>query len=365
MRIGLNLLYLIPNKVGGTETYARGLINALLKVDKKNDYYLFCNKENANTFTTKSNFHVVVVPIHATNRFIRILSEQLLLPIYALIYRLDLLHSLGYTTPILVPCRSIVTIHDLNWHYHPEDFFPIEYFAWKFFVMFSAKCSDTIISVSQSTALSLITVLHIPKNKIITIYSGVIIRDIKNKKLPHELNKYAPYLFTVSASYPHKNLITLLKVFNKIKTDYPQLNLLIVGLKGKASNEIMSFIDKNNLNKRVIILGYVTNALLKKLYCNAKIFVFPSAYEGFGFPVLEAMAHKIPVVSSNAFSLKEIGSPVIDNISPFDVNTYIKSIKKILDDDTVNKNLVLKYRKHIKKFTWVNTARKHLLVYNY
>ena len=130
--IGINLLFLIPGKVGGTEPYSRRLLEALVKHDKKNRYLLICNKENYHTFN--SDLEKVLVPINATNRPVRLITEQILLPMYLIWKKVDLLYSLGYISPFFTHCKSVVNIFDLNWHYFPEDFSFLQRIFWRFFV---------------------------------------------------------------------------------------------------------------------------------------------------------------------------------------------------------------------------------------
>ncbi|GAB4028096.1 MAG: glycosyltransferase family 1 protein [Candidatus Microgenomates bacterium] len=354
MRIGLNILYLIPGGVGGTETYARHLISALIKQLKSEDeLIIYATRETAPTFTETKQLRVVTLPIYARNRVLRLLAEQILLPFYLLHDHIDVIFSLGYSSPILHPCPAVVTIHDLNWYYHPEDFGGIEKLVWQILTTTSAKTSNHIISISHATTDSLMRVLHIPDTKITTILHGSPEKKmVKEGKSIIEL----PYLFTVLAGYPHKNLITLLQAFKEITKTNNELVLVVCGLSGRADSKSQKYIRDNGLENKVKILGYVDDNTLCNLYQNASIFVFPSAYEGFGIPVLEAMSYGVPVVSSNAFSLAEVvgnGGILVD---PYNVAAYIGAVSKILKDSILRKDLIKRGQKRASELKWEKTA---------
>ena len=143
LRIGINTLYLIPGEVGGTETYLRNLIHHLQDMDPINEYVLFTNVENSGSFDLRSkNFREIPCPIRASIRPVRILWEQLILPFQVWKYKLSLLHSPGYIAPLYLSCPSVVTIHDLNYHFHPEDFSWAALWVHRFLVPMAAKRSS-------------------------------------------------------------------------------------------------------------------------------------------------------------------------------------------------------------------------------
>lgn len=364
MRIGINLLFLIPDKVGGTETYTRGLINGLLENDAKNQYILFCNKENYSSFLKFKNCEVVELPFYASNRILRLFYEQFLLPFYLKKHKIDVVYSLGYTAPFFPFCKSIVTIYDLNWYYHPEDFSKIEKLAWQFFVSNSARFGDKIITTSKSSKESLIKVLDIESSKISVIYGGVPeLAKPGKKEILKKLGINNKYLFTVVAAYPHKNLMTLLKAFKEISIKKPNLQLVVVGLGGRAEEDIKKFISENNLSKRVHILGWVNNTILSTLYKFAEVFIFPSKYEGFGFPIVEALYFKKPIVSSNAFSLKEVVGDAGILVNPINVDELSKSICKVLDNSHIKNKLLKASGKKIRNFLWSDAAEQTINIF--
>ncbi len=343
MRIGINLLYLIPGKVGGTETYARELIPRLAK---NNQLVLFCGREAAATFCPSKNIEIVTIPVNSSNRFARILAEQTLLPWLGYAHKVEIIFSLGYSAPLLHACPSIVTIHDLNWYYHPEDFTGLNRYFWKHLTLLSARFSNHIITDSAASASSIIQVLQTSEEKVTAILHGTPAKVITRKiKVTH------PYIFTVVADYPHKNLKTLLQAFTELSQTFPDLSLVVCGL-GKQARS----------TEKITYLGYVTREELAALYEGASLFVFPSAYEGFGYPVLEAMSYGVPVVSSSAFSLREVVGQGGILVDPYDVEGYRVAITSILQSPKIRTDLIKQGAKRVSELKWEDTAEKTLAV---
>lgn len=341
MRIGINLLYLIPGAVGGTETYARELIPRLAK---DNQLVLFCDRDCAKSFATSKNIKIVTFPFHSRNRFTRLLLEQALLPLLASKHRVDVIFSLGYSAPLIHFCPSVVTIHDLNWHYHGEDFTWLNRLIWEVLTRLSARFSDWIITDSQASADSIRKVLKV--SSITPILHGTPTK-VKVKKYVSS----RPYLFTVLASYPHKNLSTLLTSFEILSKRFPNLDLVVCGL-GKQGVS----------TGRIKYLGYVTREELAGIYTGALAFVFPSAYEGFGYPVLEAMSYGTPVISSKATSLSQVVGEGGILVDPYDVNGYVDQVSRLMESPKLRHTWIARGTKRALELKWDQTARESLAV---
>lgn len=337
MKIGINILYLIPGKIGGTETYARELIPHLAK---DNQLILFCGKETGSTFKVSANIKIVSLPFYSSNRILRLLSEQILLPILCSSYKVDTLFSLGYSAPVLHPCPSVVTIHDLNWYYHPEDFNVFSRHIWRVLTISSARYSDYVITDSQSSAKSIINVLKINKSKVLSILHATPSKVSVVKKTTQ-----TQYIFTVLSNHPHKNIETLLNVFTTVSKTYKNLELIVCGLGKQSKSE-----------SRIKYLGYISREELASLYSNATVFVFPSAYEGFGYPVLEAMSYGAPVVSSNAYSLAEVVGKGGALVNPYDVDAYVKEISNIIDNNVYRNKLIARGKIRANELKWNITS---------
>lgn len=365
MVIGINLLYLIPTVVGGTETYARELINSMCKkLSEQDTLIIFCGRESAQTFTEKTKLKIVCLPIYSTNRILRVIAEQLLLPFYCSYFKVNLLLSLGYSQPLILPCKSIVTIHDLNWYYYPTDFSKLSLYIWKYLTIYSALRANAIIAISNSTKKSLITILKIDPLKISVIYHGIPRSlSINNSTILAVSAKYKlpkQYIFTTLSHYSHKNLETLVKAFLIVQSKIEDLHLLIGGTGTNLARASRKKYINSLGNSHIHLLPFVDHAELSVIYQLSQIFVFPSAYEGFGLPVLEAMAHKVPVISSNAYSLEEVvgqGGILVDT---YEVDEYVSAIKKLLQDKIIRNKYVQAGTKQAMKFNWDNSAQETL-----
>lgn len=365
MRIGINLLYLFPRAVGGTETYARGLIEGLKKIDRKNQYFLFCNEECAPTFSESSNFKVVKLPVRAANRVKRSLFELFWFPYYLRKYKIDVVHSLGYSSPIFSPCPTVVNIYDLNWYYHPEDFSLFRRIGWRLFVASSARFCNKIITSSQSSKNHISKVLGVPENKIEVIYGGApSMQKPYLKKTLVKLGIEDKYIFTLTADIPHKNIIGLLEAYKILLESGKKYTLVIGGSRGRMDRIMRSFIVENKLGKRIIILGWLTERELSTLYKYASVFVIPSLHEGFGFPVLEAFTFGTPLVSSNAFSLKEVVGKAGLLVDPRKPREIAASITKAMEDTHLRRSLSILGKNRAANFRWVQSAKKALKVYH-
>lgn len=373
MRIGINALFLIPGKVGGSEVYLRNLICHLGKIDRQNEYILFANRENSGTFQlSQANFREVLCPIKASFRPARILWEQFILPFQVRKYKIDVLHSPGYTAPFLAFCCSIVTIYDMNCFYYPEDFSKLTTFFLKLLVTLSARRSDRIITGSRNSKKDIVQILEISESKISVVYGAASSHSsvpiaIENKvrgKLKQRYGINKKFILTVSVSHPHKNFYRLIKAYDILYKKYHiDCQLVIVGAKGRAQSILVNLVKKLSLEKRVIFTGWIPNEHLSSFYSEADLFVLPSLFEGFGIPILEAMAHGTAVVSSNSASLPEVAGRAALLVDPYNIEEIAEAMYKVLIDQNLRKNLIEKGLKRAKEFSWEKAAKETLKVY--
>lgn len=368
MKIAVNTLFMIPGKVGGTETYARGVLSALNNIGQANDYLIFCNKENFYTFNfTAENFRKIQAPVKATIRPLRLLWEQIILPLQLLINRVDVVLSLGYIGPLFVPCKSAVVIFDLNWFFHPEEFTFLSRLLWKILVTLSAKRANLIITSSMNSKNDIVTILNVPPKKVLVVYGGIDrarFRKINNsvliKKLKRKYKIYDKFILTASAAYKFKNLANLIEAFRIISSDLKKLQLVIVGLGGKGKPEIINKINKYKLNKKVLVAGWVKDEDIPLLYSSAETYVHPSLYEGFGFPVLEAMSCGCPVISSESASLPELVGKAGIIIDAKKSENIANAIKEVVSNRKLRNKLIKDGFQNAAKYDWSISAKKIL-----
>jgi glycosyltransferase involved in cell wall biosynthesis len=302
IRIGVNALYLIPGGVGGTEIYLRNLLRGLANIDSENQYVVFTNREaDANLAPDRPNFVHAPQPVSASFRPGRILWEQLALPFAARKHRLNVLFNPGFTAPLLSGCPMVTVFHDLQHKRHPEYFRWFDLPFWNFFVWASARRSRGAIAVSVAT--------HDDLRRYYNRSSEVIHHGVEPEFLEISRRRASrDYLLCVSTTHPHKNLQRLLRVHAQIK-NAPKL--VLTGVRGFAAEEIESLAGDS-----VEIKGWIPRELLYELYRGALGFVYPSTFEGFGMPVLEAMAAGVPVACSDIPPLREIARSTVHFFDP-------------------------------------------------
>ena len=302
IRIGVNALYLIPGGVGGTEIYLRNLLSALAKIDSENEYFVFTNREtDAALVPVQRNFVHAPQPVSASIRPFRMVWEQLALPIAARKHRLNVLFNPGFTAPLLCACPQVTVFHDLQHKHHPEYFRWFDLPFWNLFLWVSIRRSKGVVAVSLATHDDL---LRYYGRESEVIHHGVEREffEIGQRREPGN------YLLCVSTTHPHKNLERLLRVHAQMG-HAPRL--ILTGVRGFAAREVESFAGDS-----VEISGWLPREQLYELYRGALGFVYPSTFEGFGMPVLEAMAACVPVACSDIPPLREIARSTVHFFDP-------------------------------------------------
>jgi len=368
VKVGINLLFLLPGVVGGTETYATNLLQAVAKISDSFQYLVFINKEiRTSRLFHETSFQLVRCPIRASVRAMRYAWEQFVLPLQAKKCRLDLLHSLGYVQPLRLPCKSVVTIHDLNFHNLARWMPKRKRVVLRYFVTQSAKKADHIITVSEFSKRQIVEIVGVPEEKVTVTYNAPKQRVCQVQPfeiIAEQFGLRRPYILALSSSSPHKNMVSLLKAFAILRRKgFSDLRLVIAGHPPKDKQSLGPLLEDHNLRDAVVFTGYVPDEALPSLYAHAEAFVFPSVYEGFGIPVLEAFLYGAPVVCSNAAALPEIAGDAACYFDPMAVEEITATISCLLQDEALRRSLVKKGKARLAQFTWEETARKTLEVY--
>jgi glycosyltransferase involved in cell wall biosynthesis len=289
----------------------------------------------------------------------------------------DLLFVPAHVLPLIHPRKSVVTIHDLGYLYYPEAHTPFQnaYLRWS--TRFNARAAARVLADSQATSDDLVRHYHIPADKIVVVYPG---RDESLAPVtdPAALSavraRYGltgPYLIHVGTLQPRKNLIRLLRAFASLLADIELpppflggLQLVITGKKGWLYNDLLAEIQKLDLaaEGRVVLTGYVPDADLPALLSGALAFVFPSLYEGFGFPVIEAMSCGTPVVCSNASSLPEVAGDAALLVDPLDVTALAAALARVAADEGLRRALSERGFRQASRFSWRQCAHQVLKV---
>lgn len=367
MRVAFNLLYLLPGRVGGTETYAAGLLNGLARIDRETRFLVFLNREAAEwPLPDAPNVSRVVCPVRAESRPRRYLFEQLQLPRLLAREKADLVHSLGYVGPVSSPCPAVVTIPDLNYRAFGEGMPFIRRWTLATFVRLSARRADRILTISEFARGEIETAFGLPPGRIVvTLLSagdGPAVRTAPEDRARRlaRLGIRKPFLMAFSREAPNKNIPRLLEAFDHARTTGNLAHQLV--LVGHPSEGMRARLRLRR-DDAVRSTGYVAAEDVTALLAEAEFLVFPSLYEGFGLPVLEAMAAGVPVACSRRASLPEVAGDAALFFDPLSVDSIADSIACLAGDGELRRSLRERGLCNVKRFSWEATASKTLEVY--
>jgi len=357
LTIGVNALYLIPGGVGGTEIYLRGLLAGLAEIDPVNRYLIFTNRETgADLAPAQANFRVVPQPVRAVSRPRRLLWEQSLLPLEAVRRGLDVMFNAGFTAPLFAPCPQVTMFHDLQHKRHPGNFRWLDLPAWRFFLFWSAHISRLLLAPSQATAADLKRCYRLPESKVRVALHGVesAFFSLAGKRRPER------FLLAVSTLHPHKNLDALLRAFGAFRQRHPDFRLVVCGLHGFSSVELHDLRDALGLRGAVEFPGWIPRADLYGLFSRAWAFLYPSLFEGFGLPVLEALAAGVPVACSAIEPLSSIAGEAALRFDPRNQEALLAAMLRITEDEDLRCQLAIAGPARASRFSWRNAARTTL-----
>ncbi len=360
LRIGVNALFLIPGGVGGAEIYLRNLLAALAAVDSRDQFFVFINTETAAAepalVPAAPNFHVVRCPLRAASRPARLLWEQLVLPMQCAARRLDVLFSPGFTSPLVCAARKVTVIHDLQHARQPENFGRIERAAWQAAVWLSARFSSCILTVSEASRRDILEIYGLSPDRVRVVRHGVEAGLLGLEPR----NSERPYLLSVSTIHAHKNWARWLEAFERLAAEGFPHDLVIAGLRGKYTDQLERLIDARGLRQRVRLAGWVPRAELIELYAAATALVFPSTFEGFGLPVLEAMAAGLPVACSDIAPLREIAEDAALFFDPISSDSIADAVRRLLVDAELRRRLTQRGSEIAAGFSWNRAAEETL-----
>lgn len=317
MRIGINALYLIPGGVGGTEVYLRRLVEALEGLATEHEFIVFTNRE-----TGRLGRRCVELPVRASFRPGRLLYEQFALPFALRRHGIKALLNPGFTAPAWAGVPQATVFHDLQHKRHPEYFRWFDLPFWELFLWVAARRSEKLIAVSEATRAD---VRH---------YYGVDAAVVEHG-VEREFFELAGrredggYLLCASTTHPHKNHGRLLRAFAALRREAPEARLVLTGVKGFAAAEVEAAVSALGLESGVELKGWVARDELYELFRRARGFVYPTKFEGFGMPVLEALAADVPLACSAIEPLKGIAGECAVLFDPEDDGAVLEALRKL------------------------------------
>jgi glycosyltransferase involved in cell wall biosynthesis len=351
----------------GIGTYVRNLLKQLGRQDQANEYVLICRPEHAGLAADLgSNFTEVLDGSKPYS-----MAEQVSIPMDLRRHRIDLFHEPHYVLPPLVPCAAVVTIHDCI-HLRFPQYLPnkLAHAYARTFLWTATHQANRIITVSEASKRDILQYFSIPPEKIEVIYNGIDDRfwvppsedDIERVRQRYQLtDEFVLYAGNIR---PHKNLERLIDAFQLLRrAGLDHLKLLIIGDEISKYATLRRAVHRHKLHKHVRFLGFVPDQTLAALYRLAAVFVFPSLYEGFGLPPLEAMASGTPVVTSNVSSLPEVAGGAALLVDPYDPEAIAGAVRMVLTDQTLREDLRRRGLARAREFSWAKAIERVRQIY--
>ena len=367
MHIGLNLVFLVPGRTGGMETYARRLTETLVRERPDLRFTAFVNEETAGEGWNEF-LPTVTVPVRAARRVDWVRGEQLLLPRLAARNRVDLLHSLGNTAPGWGPFRRVATIQDLIYLLFPGTHSRANALGLKALVRLAARRADRVIVPSASTRADVVRLLNVPPDRIDVIHLGheqgpaAKVTDEVTVRRRYDIGRRRVLLEASGYKTRHKNLDRLLDALASIPSDRRPI-LVLTGAPTEYDQELRTQAAELGLGADTRFTGWISPPDLEGLYRISSALVFPSLYEGFGLPVVEAMARGVPVACSGGGSLAEVAGDAALLFDPESTDAIAAAIRTLLEDDGEAERLRTLGFERARHFTWQATARATIECY--
>ncbi len=298
----------------------------------------------------------------------RVIWEQTVLPPLLRRMGASLLHAPAFVAPMVRVCPQVLSVHDLSFIRHPEFFRAANRLYLRAFTRLSSRRATAVLTISNATAREINRLLGVPSERIFTVYPGVspdfyprpdrdVARFRRERGLP---DRFVLYLGTLE---PRKNLVRLVRAFARL--DLSDVHLVLAGAKGWYFEGILAEVARLGLEDRVHLPGYVTSESLPFWYNAASVFAYPSIYEGFGIPVLEALACGIPTLTSSATSLPEAGGDATLQVSPLDEEAIATGLYRLLTDDELREEARVRGLAHASNFSWAKMAKETTEVYRW
>jgi glycosyltransferase involved in cell wall biosynthesis len=367
-KVGINLLWMVPGVVGGSETYTTRLLSGLAEQSSPDLHYtLFTLPQFSSAHPEfAAEFDLAFAPVTGQWKSFRVAGENSWLAAQARFKKIDLLHHAGGTMPLVHSARPVLTIHDLQYLFYPEYFTRTKLTWLRQMVPRSAEAARVILVPSEFSRRTVIERLNIDPSVVIVVPHGISPREPRGP-VPDLRERYdlgGPIFLYPAASYPHKNHLLLLEAFKKLLATHPDALLVLTGARAYLESatakqmeaRIAEEVKTLGVEASVRRLGFVPSDDLDALYQEAVATVFPSKFEGFGAPVLEAMSRSCPVIAANATALPEV---VGDNgllVSPDNADEWAETMSRLIEDEELRAQLAKVGPERARDFTWARSA---------
>lgn len=358
----------IPQPMAGAGVYIYNLIKQLALEGNATDYVFFASSKTVNALRHEK-CRAKLIPVDINKASMRLVWEQVVLPRLLQENNVDLLHSPHYTMPLAAHTKRVVTYHDLTFFILPQVHQPIKTAFFRIMMTLTKKNADHIITDSESTRQDAIRLLGIDPSKIssVLLAANSVFKPIENEVASSRLQKYGlnvnRYICYVGVIEPRKNVDLLIEAYARIADQFQDIPLVIVGKQGWQYNRVFRKVNDLGLNDRVRFLGHICMDDLVAIYSGASVFVYPSQYEGFGLPVLEAMQCGAPVITTNVSSMPEVSGGAAILIDPDNIDALSTAMADVLKNATLASRLSNSGLERAKSFSWSKTARETIHIY--
>lgn len=367
MKIGIDTLFESPAFPTGATGYMVNLLCCLAELDHENEYFIFVSEANQHLYPVRQeNFHYVTCWASNERRGRRIATQQFQTPRLANKYGIAVFNSPGNTAPLLLPCKSVLTIKTMHHYNFPADLGWSRALFRRSMIYLSARRADLIIANSISNRDDIVRFLDVPANRVIIIHEAVdkdrFRCDLAPDQVRHKLSEKgirSPYILNVSSFWRYKNQVKLIQAYSSLieRHDIPHQLVLVGGSDQRDySAEVHETVRSLGLEARVRFVGYLSHAEIVPVYSGADVFVYPSLFETFGLTLLEAMACDTPVICSDRGSLPEILGGAGLLVNPDEPDEISNAILRVISDPVLRSHLVEAGRRRANDFSWKKTA---------
>jgi alpha-1,3-rhamnosyl/mannosyltransferase len=362
LHVGVNLLWLVPGVVGGSEEYTTRLLAARLEQPPDdNDLTLFVLRPFVEMYPELVEaYPTVVCPISGSSKAVRIMAEATWLAFQARRRRIDLMHHAGGTIPLLRTTPSMVTIHDLQPLLLPDNFSRVKQLYLQRRLPASARKSRLVVTLTEYTLGTIVKRLNVPVERVEIVapgYTSALAEDPNgDPRARYQIT--GPFFLYPAISYPHKNHELLLRAFAKVMKEHPDVLLVLTHRPAQMDKHLRELAAELGIEDNLRRLGHIDRGDLNWLYKNAVALTFPSRFEGFGLPVLEAMGHGCPVIAAAATALPEVVGASGVLLSPDDADAWAAAMIDVLTNPARREWLAEAGIARTAEFRWSSSAQE-------
>jgi glycosyltransferase involved in cell wall biosynthesis len=364
MKIGIDAHGVGGHSLGaGNETYFKNLIQGLLEIDRRNEYHIFINHPEAMSEVTRNRPNARLVSLRPHSQW---LQRPLSAPLYAKRHGLEILHF-PFVRPPFTGAKTIVTVHDANYEVYPQDFTALERWRMKLLVPASCRKADLVFTVSEHARQQIHEFYGVPLNKIVITYNAAdhLVSQAPDPSMPmRNFDLPSKYIFFIGTIQPKKNLARLARAFEcfKNRTGLPH-HLVLAGPWGWRNDELNKTIASLTFRDQIRFLGWVSGAELESLMSRADIFAFPSLYESFGIPPMEAQRLGVPALVSDNTCFPEIYGDSVMYCNAEDVESIAQAMERLVRDGNLRAELIRRGTERVGRYRWRKSAEVALAAY--